>query len=123
MNTDPSDKEGKHWVAVIIDLKNDMSVQYYDSFGRDPSKKFMKEIKKLIDKIKPNTYLKLKINSVQNQDKRSQNCGWFAMKFLIDRLKLDKSFAQATKYVTPQLDKSEEGESDISNLKKGFGYI
>ena len=123
MNTDPSSKEGKHWVSVIIDLENDLSVEYFDSFGREPSKKFMKEIKKLIDKLKPHTYLKFKTSRVQVQDKNTQNCGFFAMKFLIDRLKNGMSFVDATGYKNDIVDDSVEGENKIKQLKNKFGYI
>ena len=122
MNTDPSNKQGKHWVSVIVDLKNDMSVEYFDSFGLSPSKKFMKEIKKLIDKLKPNTYLKMKINNVKHQDDRSQNCGFFSAKFLLDRLTNGLTFKGATKF-QDQPDLSQEGENNINELKNKFGYI
>ena len=123
MNTDPSNKEGKHWIAVLVDMEDDMSVEYYDSFGREPSKKFMKELKKLIDKLKPSTYLKMKTNNIQVQNKNSQNCGWFAMKFLLDRLKMGKTFKDSTGYAQPIVDDSENGEFNINQLKNKFGYI
>jgi hypothetical protein len=123
MNTDPSNKEGKHWVAILIDLDEDLSLEYFDSFGKDPDKKFMKEIKKLIDKIKPNSYLKFKINKVQVQDNKSQNCGFFAMKFLLDRLSNGMSFKHATGYKDEIVDDSIQGEHNIKSLKNKFGYI
>ena len=123
MNTDPSNKEGKHWIAVLIDLDNDLSVEYFDSFGREPPKKFMKEIKKLIDKLRPHSYLKFKTNRVQLQDKNTQNCGFFSMKFLIDRLKNNVSFKNATGYKNEIIDNSIEGENNIQSLKNKFGYI
>lgn len=123
MNTDPSNKEGKHWVAVLIDLDDDLSVEYSDSFGREPSKKFMKEIKKLIDKLKPHSYLKFKTNRVQLQNKNTQNCGFFAMKFLLDRLANGLTFKDATGYKNEIIDNSIEGENNIQSLKNKFGYI
>jgi len=123
MNTDPSSKEGKHWVGVLIDLDDDLSLEYFDSFGKDPDKKFMKEIKKLIDKLKPNSYLKFKINKVQVQDNKSQNCGFFAMKFLLDRLLNGLTFKQATGYKNEIVDDSIQGERNIKSLKNKFGYI
>jgi hypothetical protein len=123
MNTDPSNKEGKHWVSILIDLTDDMSVEYFDSFGREPPKKFMKEIKKLIDRLKPNSYLKFKTNRVQVQDKSTQNCGFFAMKFLLDRLSNGLSFKEATGYKPQIIDNSIEGENNIQLIKNKFGYI
>jgi len=123
MNTDPSNKEGKHWVAVLIDLDDDLSVEYSDSFGREPTRKFMKEIKKLIDKLKPHSYLKFKTNKVQLQNKNTQNCGFFAMKFLLDRLANGLTFKEATGYKNEIIDNSIQGENNIQSLKNKFGYI
>ena len=83
----------------------------------------MKELKKLIDKLKPSTYLKMKTNNIQVQNKNSQNCGWFAMKFLLDRLKMGKTFKDSTGYAQPIVDDSENGEFNINQLKNKFGYI
>ena len=123
MNTDPSNKEGKHWIAVLIDLDDDLSVEYFDSFGREPTRKFMKEIKKLIDKLRPHSYLKFKTNRVQLQDKNTQNCGFFAMKFLLDRLANGLTFKEATGYKNEIIDNSIQGENNIQSLKNKFGYI
>lgn len=53
MNLDPANKPGTHWVAVYIDSTHDRSLNYYDSFGRDPSTQFMKDINYIIDKMEP----------------------------------------------------------------------
>src|SRR5690606_35297357 len=53
LNFDPSYKSGSHWVAVFIDTKTDKSIEYFDSYGDDPPKRFYKDIKKLIDKLDP----------------------------------------------------------------------
>ena len=117
MNLDKSNKPGSHWVSVYVDIKEDMSIEYYDSFARDPPAEFMKQIKKLIDKLGVNVYLKLKINNVIEQNSKTSNCGWFAMNFLSSRFQGD-SYKEATKY-----DKSKDGERKIETLKKKFGYI
>ncbi|EGG18240.1 hypothetical protein DFA_03727 [Cavenderia fasciculata] len=65
MNLDPHNKPGSHWVAVYIDADKDKSVEYYDSFGLEPTDDFMKQLKDLIDEIdpdylfKPNTLIKI----------------------------------------------------------------
>ncbi len=115
MNLDSSNKPGSHWVGVFIDLKD--SVEYYDSFAREPSKSFLKQIKILLDKLKPNVYLKLKINRIKEQNVKSSNCGFFAMRFLTHRFD-GKPFREVTRY-----DDSVKGERDIKRLKQKFGYI
>jgi hypothetical protein len=37
-NTDPSNKPGKHWIAIFVDSKR--RGEYFDSFGRKPAKAF-----------------------------------------------------------------------------------
>jgi hypothetical protein len=51
LNLDTSDKSGSHWVGVYIDANDDKSVEYYDSFGKDPPERLMKDLKSLIDKL------------------------------------------------------------------------
>ncbi|EGG15065.1 hypothetical protein DFA_09888 [Cavenderia fasciculata] len=60
MNLDPHNKPGSHWVAVYIDADKDKSVEYYDSFGQEPTDDFMKQLKDLIDEINPDYYLNFK---------------------------------------------------------------
>ncbi|GAM22444.1 hypothetical protein SAMD00019534_056190 [Acytostelium subglobosum LB1] len=60
MNLDKSSQPGSHWVACNIDAKGDKSIEYYDSFGDDPSTDFMRRMKQLVREIDPDVYLKLK---------------------------------------------------------------
>jgi hypothetical protein len=118
MNLDNDKKKGSHWVAVYID--KDSSIEYYDSFGKEPSKDFMKRLNKLISKLKPHTYLKMKINKIKEQNVKSNNCGFFACKFLIDRFN-NKPFKECSGY-----DDSVKGEKDIKKLINKyptFNYI
>ena len=118
MNTDDDKKAGSHWVAVYIDKNSE--INYYDSFGREPTKDFMKRLNKLISKIKPNTYLKMKINKIKDQKSTTNNCGFFCCKFLIDRFN-NKPFRECSGY-----DNSIKGESDIQkiiNKYPSFNYI
>ena len=81
----PRGKMG-HWVALFVD-QND-SVEYYDPFGEPPTEGFLKRLKHWIDKrVKPEIYLKLKINAVQHQDVRTSTCGYHAMRFLRKRFR------------------------------------
>lgn len=120
MNLDPDYKPGSHWVAVYIDTENDKAIEYYDSFADDPPKRFMKDIKLLIDKINPEEYLKFKVNRVIDQKINTADCGYFAMKFLIDRYKGLK-FKDCTKFSD-----AVKGEHEIKLFKdkiQKFGYI
>jgi Ulp1 family protease len=97
LNTDPSHKKGKHWVSLFIDTKNDKSVEYYDSFGEDPPKLIEKDLKKLIEKLDPSTYLKYKINRIVHQRTDSDTCGYHAMMFLVSRME-GKPFKECSGY-------------------------
>lgn len=117
MNTDASDKPGKHWVAIYIDGSNDMSVEYYDSFAKSAPKKILKGIKKLIDKMKIDSYLKFKENKVIDQSVNTDTCGFHAAGFIIDRMDGLK-FKECTKF-----NNIAEGERKAYKLRKRFGYI
>lgn len=120
-NTDTKNGYGKHWYAVYIDGSDCM---YYDPFGDEPSDRFVKQLSNLIQKINPERYLKLKINSVKNQDINSTNCGFHAIAFL-NKIHNGKDFKTATGYIEPKIDNSKEFEENIEKFKKqkGFGYI
>src|SRR5690606_18244700 len=66
-----------HWVAVYVDKNN---IEYYDSFGQDPSAAIVKELKKVIRRFTKKK-LQFKINRIRFQRINSDNCGYFAMKF------------------------------------------
>ena len=120
MNLDKRDQPGSHWVACYIDTVHDRSVEYYDSFGREPSLSFLRQIKDLITRISPPTYLKLKINRIIQQRVTSDNCGYFSMKFLVDRFH-GKPFKESTHYHDVN-----NGERSIEHFKEQFakfGYI
>lgn len=110
MNLDPSTKQGSHWVAVYIS-RPDASIEYYDSLVHAPSKRFLKDIKPLIERMKDTVYYKLKVNLVKDQSDSSSNCGYFAIAFLDKRLHGSK-FKEASFY-----DKSMEGERNIEQYK------
>lgn len=86
-NTEPSDSMGRHWIAYFIDIPN-LEVNYYDSLTEndgEPPKESLKGLKKIIDKIHPEYYLLFKYNQIQDQSPSSKNCGYFALKFIMDR--------------------------------------
>ena len=87
LNLDNSKSEGTHWVAIFIDPSFDQSLEYFDSFGEPPTENFMKNIKKIITAINPETYLKFKVNKVKQQRVTSDLCRYYAMYFIIQRYK------------------------------------
>lgn len=114
---------GDHWRSLRID--ND-SVEFFDPFGSksdynggNPTKAELVQIKKLT-KSNPKM-LKLKINTVPNQNATSNNCGFISMNQLMKRNKMD--FKDSTNYNEPTEDHSQQTENEIKQIKKIFGYI
>jgi Ulp1 family protease len=123
MNTDKSGGPGIHWVAMFCDPVGSKSIEYFDSFA-DPMPADVREvINKVVKKIKPTTFLKLKENGVVQQDNDTMNCGYFAINFLMKRHR-GVSFADATGY-NDNLKRynAEEGEKEISKFKRKFALI
>ena len=120
-NTDPSNKPGRHWVAVYIDA--DKSINYFDSFGRPMPFDVRLQLKKIVDKMKPATLLKEKCNRFKLQGS-TNNCGFFAMKFCIDMFN-GKPFIDATPF--GKISKTLKSEKEIRQFKekmgKPFGYF
>ena len=110
INSTSSKTSGQHWRAVFIDVPNS-EIDYYDSLVSQPTKEFLRDIKLLVDKINPNTYMKLKINMIKQQADDTENCGFFACAFLINRFK-NKPFKNASGG-----DKSDIGEYEIEKFK------
>ena len=115
MNTDPSSKEGKHWVACYLDADHDKSLEYYDSFGKDPPKGFDRDMKRVVDELHLPYMMKYKVNRIVEQ-KSSDNCGFHSMRFLINRMKGNK-FTEATKYNVLS------AEAKAKSMREKFGFI
>lgn len=98
MNTADRDEPGEHWQSVLIDASpNVRAVEFFDSFGKPPPTKVKKDIKGLVNKMKPETMLLYKWNKVIQQNNNSNTCGLHAMNFLMKRLN-GQSFIEATGY-------------------------
>jgi hypothetical protein len=128
-NLSPSTSGGSHWVAIAINATNNKpdsnSIMYYDPFGKDVPFEMLQGLKQISNKIAPDKMLKFKVNSIQHQDIKTDNCGYFSIKFLLDILTRGKSFAQATGYDEKIKDQSKQREKEIENLKgkAPFNYI
>ena len=129
INTDPSNKEGQHWQAVYIDARDgpesSNSIEWFDSFARPIPKDTLEDLKLVIKCLKPVTILKLKENKVVQQSDKSSNCGYFCMRFLIDRFR-NQSFASATGYDDRiKINHINKDEKEIERLKNmpPFNYV
>jgi hypothetical protein len=117
INTDPDTKAGQHWTAIYA---NNESVEYYDSFARPMPDDLRKDLELLLDMMPDTGYRKFKENKIISQKTTSVNCGWFCLKFLIDRFR-GKPFADVSGF-----NDAARGEKDIEEFKKkyaSFGYI
>lgn len=128
VNTDPSNKPGRHWIAIYIDPKNEKSLEIFDSFGEDPSEDktyqdyLLTGLKNLIDKLHLPYMLKMRMNMIQQQPifdkegKYSTTCGYYAMKFILDRIS-GKSFIDASglDYINDIIDLK---SNEINKFKK-----
>lgn len=125
VNTDPSTKSGRHWVSIYIDPRPEVAaVEYFDSLGNPPSSAMQQSITKMVkDNFKDLPHmLKYKVNGVKRQRANGANCGFFALKFVTDRIR-GKSFSNATGFTKLNHEQSSQGERDVSKVKKRFGFI
>jgi len=74
--------------------------------------------------LKPENYLKLKENKIVQQSDKSENCGYFCMRFLIDRYR-GKSFTESTGFDKIDLNRVNKNENEIEKMKETppFKYI
>jgi hypothetical protein len=127
INTEDFPQSG-HWVAIRIDDVNDV-IEYYDPFGRPPSKEMKHQIKRLVDGLKRSMgfagKFQFKINRIQAQDTTTNNCGFFAARFLIERAK-GKTWKDSTMWDELMSRMDGAGEKEIKRFKKvngDFGVI
>lgn len=122
MNLSPHNQAGTHWVAVFYDDRPNGShtIEYYNSFGDPPSEKLLVDIKDISRKLQPKQHLQLKVNRIKQQSERSNECGFFASKFLADRFH-GKRFKDTTGW--SDVEKSEEAIRKVKDNAREFGYI
>ncbi len=93
-NTDPSDKPGKHWVSMFIDLTGNpeqWEINYFDSYGLAH---IAPEIMDLVNHLKSqNSHFIVKMNcsdkactSRMNHQKENTECGVYSINFIVERL-------------------------------------
>lgn len=121
INLGKSDTCGYHWTAVYYDARPEgtHTIEYFNSFGKPMPELLQKEIKGLVAHLKPTTYLKLKENKIVEQGD-TNNCGYFAMNFLINRFR-GKPFKDVTGY--SEIEKSEKNIEKLKQTYKPFEII
>ena len=110
-NTDPSHKNGEHWISLYIDLTN-KTICFFDSVGSEPPTEVKRFINKMAKLAKEQTGIKLKkiVNGKQHQYKDSE-CGVYSLYFIISRLQ-----GKSCDYINNKIIKDEE----MNNYRKKF---
>ena len=91
-NTDPSDKPGRHWIAIYVD--DDGRGDFFDSFGRAPSD--------YLERYMNRNCLSWNFNDRQLQSIVSKFCGHYCIYFCIlrtrgvDMRKIVRTFSSDT---------------------------
>jgi hypothetical protein len=85
-NTDPSTKDGQHWISLYMDLgkhNNDFpGIYYFDSFGRKPPKEIKELIKKTQNQGKKCNCEPYYFYNDYSYQKKNAQCGMFAIHFI-----------------------------------------
>lgn len=80
-NTDKKYNQGKHWISIFIDFKN-QTICYFDSLA----KSMPNNIKKILNKIKKKYKQYTIIKNKHKFQKKKGNCGIFVLYFILSRL-------------------------------------
>jgi hypothetical protein len=108
-NTSPISEPNGHWIAVVLTPK---TVEHFDSLAQDPSDAAYSAIKDVVGSCP-----QFKINNVKFQSSKSSDCGYFAMKFIKDRLS-GKSWKHCSGWEI--VEKSMEGQKNIEKFKSSL---
>jgi hypothetical protein len=119
INTSPSTKKGEHWVSLFWDARKEgsNSIEYYDPLSDPILPSIQEGIKHLAERLNAHTYLKLKENKIKNQSDKSSNCGFFCVKFILDRMR-GVPWVESSGFSNVK-----QGEGSIENMKADYGYI
>tara|TARA_B100000902_G_C27257021_1_gene888446 strand:+ start:650 stop:1603 length:954 start_codon:yes stop_codon:yes gene_type:complete len=85
-NTDPSTKDGQHWISLYMDLgKHNNSypgIYYFDSFGKKPPKEIKELIKKAQNQGQKCNCEPYYFYNDYSYQKRNSQCGMYAIHFI-----------------------------------------
>jgi hypothetical protein len=119
MNLSPNTTNGSHWVAIYGDLNENCHVCYYDPFGDDIGDDTLQVLKRFLDMRGLPHLVKIKINKIPQQQKKSNLCGFHSARFLIEMFK-HGDFKKATDYDVRKNEKI--GRENEIKFRK-FGYL
>lgn len=102
----------EHWIACYIDLINDHEINYYDCLGNKAPDIFKNEMKRLIESLNIDVYIKYKENLIKNQPDNSLLCAFYCISFILQRL-AGLEFKYITNY-------KNLNENNIKELKKKY---
>lgn len=118
INYNPKDASlSGHWVALRVDSCDDYSIEYYDPLADPIPEKLQSYLVKLVAHLNPKIYLKLKTNNIKQQAENTSNCGYFSIRFILDRMR-GKPFPEASGYSEVR-----KNERQIREFKEKFPYI
>lgn len=85
-NTDPSTKDGQHWISLYMDLGKHNNaypgIYYFDSFGRKPPKEIKELIKKAQNQGEKCNCEPYYFYNDYSYQKRNSQCGMYAIHFI-----------------------------------------
>ena len=85
-NTDPSTKDGQHWISLYMDLgkhnSDNYSIYYFDSFGRKPPKPIKELISKAMKQGKKCHHKPKYLYNDHSYQKANAQCGMYAIHFI-----------------------------------------
>lgn len=108
----------EHWVACYIDLINDHEINYYDCLGNKAPDIFKNEMKRLIDSLNIDVYIKYKENLIKNQPDNSLLCAFYCISFILQRLA-----GLEFKYITNYKNLNENNIKELKQKYEKFKFI
>lgn len=96
-NTDPSTKQGEHWISMYVDLgqhnaTND-GIYYFDSYGAKPKKEVAALIRKIKKQGKAMGRNIIYFYNDESYQKKNSQCGMYAIHFIKEMIE-GKSFEE-----------------------------
>lgn len=85
-NLDPHYEEGSHWIALMIDIPNDV-VYYFDSYGEPAEPQIMKFMKEVVKQINENGGKGKIIENKKQFQFSDGECGIYCIYFILEMLK------------------------------------
>ncbi len=79
-NTDPASKPGTHWVAFYFPAETDGPAEYFDSYGKQPTKGAFQGFLRLYGHRSPAVY-----NGQEIQGQLTTTCGQYSILFILLR--------------------------------------